>query len=119
MSPAILGSNVPRQANGCRASNFSDGFFSSSSSSSSGKGARSTTFPSGRAALGAVVPSTVQSLLTSASTSGYFFRSAGVGSQVRPRGGPNSAQLSRFSAMREVVNLASHDGKAASGGSEN
>ena len=55
-------------------------------------------------------------MLTRGRISAYFFRSSKVGSQVRPIGGPNSAHVSRRSAIAEVVSLASTDEKAASGG---
>src|SRR5579883_3376187 len=65
---------------------------------------------------GASTLSSVQSLLTSGRMSGSRFDSSGVGSQVRPSGGPNRAHDFKSLAIAEVVNLASHDGKAARGG---
>ena len=54
-------------------------------------------------------------MLTSGWTSGYFLRSSGVGSQVRPSGGPNSAHVLSCLAIAVVVYLASSECDAASG----
>ena len=56
---------------------------------------------------GASAVRTVQSLPTSGRTSGNRLRSASVGSQVRPSGGPNRAQVFSSRAIAVVVNLAS------------
>ena len=45
-----------------------------------------------------------------------MFRSPSVGSQVRPIGGPNRAQVLSSLAIDDVVNLASSECEAESGG---
>src|SRR5262249_32456093 len=59
---------------------------------------------------------TVQGLLAIGCISGYFFFSSSVGCQLRPKGGPKSAQVLSSLAMSVVVNLASSDAQAATGG---
>src|SRR5262249_6128269 len=61
-------------------------------------------------------PRTVQGLLTRGRISGNVDRCSKVGCQVRPSGGPNSAQHCKRLAISVVVNLASTEAKAASGG---
>src|SRR5512135_3727138 len=58
----------------------------------------------------------VQSLPTSGRIAGKTARSRTVGSQVGPSGGPKSAQVFSSLASAEVVNLASQEWEAASGG---
>ena len=111
VSASDLGNSVPRQAAD------SDTGLSKRSSFSSGNSSASASFGgSGGAAPAASTEIRVQSLLTSCCNPGQCSRSSSVGVQARPSGGPNKAQLFNSLASLVVVNLASHEGKPASGG---
>ena len=110
MSASDLGNSVPRQAAD------SDTGLSKRSSFSSGNNSASASFGgSGGAAPAASTEIRVQSLLTSCCNPGQCSRSSSVGVQVRPSGGPNKAQHFNSLASSVVVNLASSEGKPASG----
>ena len=118
-SASVAGSSVPRQANGCRASNSTcrgSSFFGNASRSIAANTSSVSSVLGGRTT--DLTSINVQSCATSGWIDGCCSRSLSEGSQVRPSGGPNRAQLFKSRAIAAVVNLASQDGNPTSGGVE-